>query len=268
MSMDCTIGGNPDLYGVGIRVGLYLQWISTLLSTIFVPGDEDILRVANLLVQSAIFVALLHLSARGDLHAVDAVLATWLVFGALSSLSGSGINPLGCFSGTFRVLFYTAFASYACWFWFSGLDAILARDNGCGGVAFFGGTSITGPFRDFNKVAAIIGLTVCTAFIIANVWVAFKRYQRKTSPDASPPRPVVELSLLLISGIIIILSIASIEYLIKANNIVDIDDVNSIGQLLPLLVGVFGIADAVFDISQSPKVFAPRCLLLFGQHLT
>ena len=50
--------GNPDLYGVGIRVGIYLQWISTLLTNIFVlSGVSDSLDT-NSIFLFAIFIAI------------------------------------------------------------------------------------------------------------------------------------------------------------------------------------------------------------------
>jgi hypothetical protein len=124
-SQICGFSGNVDLYRIGIRAGLYLQWIATLFTTIFVPGDEEATRVVNLLIQSAIFVGLILLTDRHQVHPVEPAITIWLLFGALSSLTGSGINPLGRFSGGFRVLLYSGIAGYTSWFWFTGLDNIL-----------------------------------------------------------------------------------------------------------------------------------------------
>lgn len=35
----CTWQGNSDIYGLGIRIGLYLQWIATVIATAFVPDQ-------------------------------------------------------------------------------------------------------------------------------------------------------------------------------------------------------------------------------------
>ena len=97
----CGFDGNPDLYGIGVRVGLYLQWIATLLTTLFEPKDEGLLRIVNLLIQSAIFIGMVLLTSHQEVQSIEPVLAIWLIFGALSSLSGNGMNPLGRFSGMY-----------------------------------------------------------------------------------------------------------------------------------------------------------------------
>ncbi|KAH7305412.1 hypothetical protein B0I35DRAFT_492721 [Stachybotrys elegans] len=106
----CPFAGNADLYGIGIRIGFYLQWISTLLATIFMPWEEDVLRILNLLIQSAVFLGLVLLTKEHEIRTIEPVITIWLLFGALSSLSGSGVNPLGRFSGFFRVTLYSAVA--------------------------------------------------------------------------------------------------------------------------------------------------------------
>ena len=110
----CSFDGNTDLYGIGVRVGLYLQWITTLLTTIFSPGEEDILRAINLLIQSAILFGLVLITDRNEIHAIEPVISIWLTLGALSSLTGSWMNPIGHVSGVYRVILYTGIAGYAC----------------------------------------------------------------------------------------------------------------------------------------------------------
>ena len=46
---DCTFAGNPDIYGLGIRLGLYLQWTASMLTCAlldqqaYVPHDAPLL---------------------------------------------------------------------------------------------------------------------------------------------------------------------------------------------------------------------------------
>lgn len=59
-STDCPgFEGNPDLYGLGIRIGVYLQWYSTLLCITVDPGTSAETYTANALFIFAIMVALL-----------------------------------------------------------------------------------------------------------------------------------------------------------------------------------------------------------------
>ncbi|KAL8787692.1 MAG: hypothetical protein Q9195_007648 [Heterodermia aff. obscurata] len=50
--------GNPDLYGVGIRIGIYLQWISSLLTNAFIPSSvSDSLDTSSIFL-FAVFIAI------------------------------------------------------------------------------------------------------------------------------------------------------------------------------------------------------------------
>jgi hypothetical protein len=262
----CGFSGNMDLYGVGIRVGLYLQWIATLLTTLFRPGDEDPIRVVNLLIQSAIFIGLILLTGRHQLNPVEPVITIWLLFGALSSLTGGGINPLGRFSGGYRVLLYSGIAGYACWFWFSGLDNMLLSKPRCSTVAFFGNVSITGPFRTFNKVASVIGLAVCVVFIGVDVAVLLGLWGMRESEKPSRPRAQIELTFM--SAVIIVVSMAAVEYLIKTNQITGVNDILSVGQTIPLFAGIFGLLELIMTLLRKGLLFQERCWVLFKRHLS
>jgi len=99
-----------------IRLGFYFQWISTLLVTLFRQEDEPLYRVVNLVLQLAVFVCILFLTATSAVHAPEILIGLWLLVGGLSSLTGDGINPLNSLSGIARLAMYTAAASYSCWF--------------------------------------------------------------------------------------------------------------------------------------------------------
>lgn len=263
----CPFAGNADLYGIGIRIGFYLQWISTLLATIFTPWEEDILRVLNLLVQSAVFLGLILLTRDYNIRAVEPVITIWLLFGALSSLSGSGMNPLGRLSGFFRILLYSGVAGYACWFWFSGLDELLEAELNCKTVAFFGEVPIDGPFRMFNKVVSVMGGTICVVFLLWSVAIVRKRIKGR-GITTRVRRPSVEMELLFFSFAIIVLSIAAVEYLLTANLITDINNISSVGQLLPLVSGILGFIQVSFSVLRKKLYLRPRCLIFFGHHLS
>ena len=58
-SNQCTFPGNSDLYGLGIRIGVYTQILSTLVTKHFVPTDAAGNSTANLIFLSALLLALL-----------------------------------------------------------------------------------------------------------------------------------------------------------------------------------------------------------------
>lgn len=55
----CAIEGNVDVYGMGIRIGLYLQWTSTLLTFFYHPSTFSELLVANCTFSIAVSIAYL-----------------------------------------------------------------------------------------------------------------------------------------------------------------------------------------------------------------
>lgn len=206
----CAFAGNADLYGIGIRIGLYLQWISTLAASVFTPHDEGVVRILNLLIQSAMLLGMVLLTRDSKMRPVEPVITIWLLFGALSSLSGSGVNPVGRFSGIFRLVIYSTVAGYACWFWFVGLDGLLEQEPPhCTVVAFFGRVSIDGPFRTFNQVASILGGMVCVFFILWTVIFIVRRVMSRgsTTGHRALRKRTARVELLILSSVIIILSI-------------------------------------------------------------
>ena len=83
--------GNADLYGLGIRVGIYLQWISSLLTNVFLPhGISDSLDT-NSIFLFALFVATASsTNPRGGLHPVEGFIVLQLSFGFLLSVLSIG----------------------------------------------------------------------------------------------------------------------------------------------------------------------------------
>jgi hypothetical protein len=51
--------GNPDFYGMGIRIGPYLQWLSSLIANAFLPGERRSMAGAYAASSIALFIALL-----------------------------------------------------------------------------------------------------------------------------------------------------------------------------------------------------------------
>ena len=86
--------GNPDLYGLGIRLGIYLQWISSLLTNSLLPeGVSDSLDT-NSIFLFAVFIAIAAATnASEGLRPVEAFIMLQLCFGyLLSVLSVSGLK--------------------------------------------------------------------------------------------------------------------------------------------------------------------------------
>jgi len=65
-----------------------------------------------------------------------------------------------------------------------------------------------------------------------------------------------------------VFSIVTIEYLIRANYISALGDFFAVRQLIPFLLGLFGLVSALVTIATPKKLLAARCWTLFGYHFT
>ena len=86
--------GNSELYGLRIRIGVYLQWISSLLTNVFVPTGLFNSLDTNSIFLFALFIAIANAtSACGGLLPAEAFIMLQMCFGyLLSVLSVSGLR--------------------------------------------------------------------------------------------------------------------------------------------------------------------------------
>ncbi|KAF4428961.1 hypothetical protein F53441_14021 [Fusarium austroafricanum] len=319
----CYFEGNGDLYGLGVRIGLYTQWAATLITTVADPHAENVVMVLNMLIQTALLLGLVILSARHEASVLDPVITFWLLFGALSNLTGDGVYILDHPTGSGRLILYAAVAIYYIWFWFTGWMGMLDPDCDPSAMSILGlvvciTLAIWRPLKD--KVRGLEGrkcqddrveeglggdaddpqdnarqkedapVVVPEAIELADAEdLARERRGENESPTRRPEEgnttstaeldeiPVIRGGyswhvpwimdsdrmddleamldrfswegkwgnvnpyLLCLSVMNIALSIAAVEYLIKANNIAGANDVDSVGQLIALVSGAFSL---------------------------
>ena len=86
--------GNSDLYGLGIRIGIYLQWISSLSTNVLLPSGVSDSLDTNSIFLFAIFIAVANATnPPGGLHPAEALIMLQLCFGyLLSVLTVSGLR--------------------------------------------------------------------------------------------------------------------------------------------------------------------------------
>lgn len=89
--------GDPDLYGLGIRIGIYLQWISSLLTNVLIPSGVSDSLDTNSIFLFAIFIAIAKATkSAGDqplLGPIGAFVMLQMCFGyILSVMSVTGLR--------------------------------------------------------------------------------------------------------------------------------------------------------------------------------
>ena len=87
-TVHCGFQGNPDIYGIGIRIGYYTQALSVWFSNYFVLSESKTLRSVNLLFFIALFIGLAWLShTPAKFHAIEGYFLNHL----LVATSGMGV---------------------------------------------------------------------------------------------------------------------------------------------------------------------------------
>ncbi|PMD34566.1 hypothetical protein L207DRAFT_516732 [Hyaloscypha variabilis F] len=272
-SQPCSFDGNNDIYGTGVRIGLYCQWLATLLITLFTPEEEETVRVLNITINTSIFLGIAVQSAK-ETNPVEPVIVLFLMCGSLSSLTGNGMSNFSHVSGVFRALFYTALSAYGIWYWFDGLDKMLlqVRSDGqtCDAIGFLGKSRVDGWFRKMGKGLSVAGLVVSVCLIGLCVIAVWKRFQDRFENAMRRPkkqRPQVEIALLVLSGGLIAFSVVVVEYLIRVNGVTGLGDIDAVGQLIPFLIGILELTSIGWKILIKGLFFKKRCWFLFGMHL-
>ncbi|KAF8428696.1 hypothetical protein EV426DRAFT_571309 [Tirmania nivea] len=188
--------GDEDTYGLGIRIGLYFQWITSSIAYNFVPSEAIMMRGINNCFQAAMFAGLLFVTidkgSHGKLHAVEAYLMLIFCMGGVCSGNlvddvqddgledGRGIGGEGglgatvtaergwvktgyayletsTLGGYVRLLLACGFIAYGLWFVFVGMDEMLdAFPNDCRYAFFLARVDLSGSFRKFLKALFIL----------------------------------------------------------------------------------------------------------------
>ncbi|KAJ4190966.1 hypothetical protein NW755_005178 [Fusarium falciforme] len=147
-SNKCAFEGEPDIYGFGIRLGIYLQWTSVLIVRIFKLRGRASLAKSYVIFIFAIFVALLFMTAnttpsteidkspedaaKGP-YAVEAMILAYITFGGVYIVLLTGNDPMPiqsfdvdtvtrlCRQFVFWCVL-TAASVYSIWFWLNGIQ--------------------------------------------------------------------------------------------------------------------------------------------------
>ena len=187
---ECGFSGNPDIYGLGIRIGYYTQALSVWIANFFVLNESKKLRSVNTLFMFALFIGLIWISHDpSQTYAIEAFLlvqllsATWYV-GILNKSKFSNRNwkfsPLRMVIQDLTLL---GILAYSIWFWWIGLDHM--QKTPCGTYIFFlSKVSLYGWYREGFKVLSVIAVSF--NLIILSGHVAQLVQYRFTSYTRSP----------------------------------------------------------------------------------
>jgi hypothetical protein len=161
----CGFTGNSDFYGLGIRIGIYLQWITAFLANHFLREAIDLNLETNTIFLLALFIATVVATIKDTVQTSEIIVLLHLCFGFLFSILsvwGHRTGRWGIAKDTktrfpligsfFRLTLATALSAYGLWFWFRG-RGIHHRTDGCNDFTFmFGKFDAAGSVSVFFEI--------------------------------------------------------------------------------------------------------------------
>lgn len=185
----CSFDGNSDMYGLGIRLGFYLQWFGAIFAAWFARSEVPGLRFTNALFVAATFLALVIQVATNasNLQIVEIYIILLLTFGAwlwlvpiyiwrVFTLCDPRLDPTrypivdpGPVFSALNLLLLLFVLSFELWFWFSRVPELSRL--GCQQYGF-----LFAQMRLDNKAFLVINillyfclLLICVILVLMNI---------------------------------------------------------------------------------------------------
>jgi hypothetical protein len=311
----CGFDGNPDLYGLGIRTGVYLQWVSALIIWRWYPEGRTELGGAYLVFLFALLIAMIVTTARLEpIHSAEILLLMYIIFGGVFTVMSIGLRKShlqkvkkmkGSLVQATALSFILAAASIYCsWFWLFGIHHDFL-DTQCGTYGFLftkvslKNEHVTKFFAALSMYLAIIYGGVSVYILAISVLFLMKvpsamRAVRRLKPT---PKDVLEMgdqvrsdsqryghnsgaqdskilsiplrkrltfssrknvpndrrdvmaSIIMPTANVVslIYSVIGIEMTLQWNHVTGVYSINSVGQLIPFVIGLAGFVKVIYE---------------------
>ena len=185
----CTFEGNQDFYGIGVRLGFYLQWIAGLISFVMNPDDAQSQAEVQTIFLLANFIALLVLQSTkaATTNVVVPILLFYMFFGGSVVVVTSASVSLRDWDRKLSLTRWIAMVAsqafvqlttfslliYSFYFWCTGLRQFTQFPDECGGIFVFPVAHRVSV--QHTTAGAVLGLLLLVILLIA-VWIiAYKR---------------------------------------------------------------------------------------------
>lgn len=270
----CGFDGDTDSYGMGVRLGAYIQYLTSIFVYNLSPSEAASMRGVTTCFQIAMLGGLIAITiTRGEnLFAVEALVILLICLsGAFSSLAWPwhrkrrtslpqfiDVAPSNI-GAVIRIALGTGMCAYGVWYSFIGLDVML-HSSCTSSVFFFARINLYGWFRVLLKVSFVVGLVLCTALLLTTaVAIGLDCYEwhrdwmtaelDETDEDALLPRPYWKSVLASVAAMCVFVVV--VELTLHWNTINNIYKCNSTGQLFPVIVGAAGLSRLLYVVLTS-----------------
>jgi NADH:ubiquinone oxidoreductase subunit 6 (subunit J) len=271
--------GNPDLYGIGIRTGIYAQWLSALLANHCLSYHREDIHSAYFLFSFALAIATVVITANPSKYCVffvEVYVLVSLFFGGYFSVhlfpvekpasrqercQGSGRWRSGRLVSL--ALVYGAMISYNCWFWFKGHVAKF-QPTPCGSALFLfakiSGDNLPKAVRFYEAFSIMMAVyyPFGTFFLLRHGQRLSEWFDDMYTPYGpfisthrrNRLRGVISSAMPFISVFCLVLAVCAIELTLLWNSVSEISSMNSVGQFIPFTVGVGGLVQVLWAIAR------------------
>jgi hypothetical protein len=251
---DCTIQGDSDVYGPGIRYGLYFQWAATVLFLFFCPERVNIARSASAILTLAVYINFFRNVRDGNLVSIEWLLLFNIFTALLLGSYPTTLHGLRKGGGTVAVVFLI-FAAY-----YVGTPYVLFRSwtNGrqpnCDIKDFiFVPVSVYSngwwtTFKVLFVIAAIIVVPALIAGTIGALYAWATGWLDDSLEGTYEPMSWAAAGQGLSSMLLGVVAIPFAEKMLQINHVYFPGvTITTSGQLIPLLIGVFTLYSAVIN---------------------
>lgn len=131
-----SFSGNSNMYGLGIRLGIYFQWIASIATNRYIREQTSYLADLNATVLLALFLVTIQGVARHRLRPVEVVILLKICFGFILAALKYSSQPVSHWKSAARRVLATVIICFSIWFWARGLEYLLP-DGRCDGFALY-----------------------------------------------------------------------------------------------------------------------------------
>lgn len=190
--LECAeIDGDQDMYGLGIRLAVYLQSAAGFIGGRYLQKSVQDIKNTTFLFQFAMLIGLIYTTIRKkDLYAVEALV---MVLFTLCSPSG-GIDFIGKLSKAprhlhtqerviaaipiIRTATWAGVVYYQVWFWYIGLNKLVHTPCTTNSF-FFARVNIYGPFRIWARIWTTYTATSAGGLVLAQILIWIYKAEKK-----------------------------------------------------------------------------------------
>ena len=261
----CEFTGNSDIYGLGVRLGTYIQWLSAIIALNLSREEAESMLSMVVCYQFAMLTGTIWITQHHTSLALESIIAILFCFGGVcvSSTQEFSVTKLSALQQT-SLFLQAAVVGYGTWLVFYGLDELNRTPWECPEKAFFFCPApLFGWYRTILKVvfvcsacALAIWLLLVVAWLCRSCFVWLETWEDESEPEAeSSDLTTNQRSLLsrsLAVGVLgLAIFVASIELTLHWNNVRGVYSLASFSQLFPLVIGASSFARLVYKVGSA-----------------